>query len=134
MTKDEITGHAEVCAGLADAIQRGENIDRTVLFAALTDAAAIIRYLFGKCEVLDHEGVSMFAEAIRRGHRYVLLMTPRDGALRLRMTPSDMQTAEVAQMLREELEGNCESAGCLSCPDCDPEFFGAARDEKGGMK
>ena len=52
MTKDEITGHAEVCAGLADAIQRGENIDRTVLFAALTDAAAIIRYLFGKFDIL----------------------------------------------------------------------------------
>lgn len=109
MTKDEITGHASICAGLADAIQRGEEIDRTVLLAALTDAAAIIRDLSSKREALDHEGVAMFAEAIRRGHRYVLLMTRRDGALRLRLSPSDMPAAEVVQMLREELNGSCEA-------------------------
>lgn len=126
MTNKDIVGHAEVCSGLADAVHRGEQIDSSVLFAALNDAAVIIRDLLGKCEALDKEGVSMFAEAIRRWHRYVLLMAPRDGTLRLCMTPSDMPTDEVIQMLREELGGRCEAAGCLSCPDCDPEFFGAA--------
>lgn len=123
MTNDEITGHAEVCAGLAKAIERGEDIDRAVLFAALTDAAAIIRDLNGKCEALNHEGVATFAEAIRRGHRYVLLMMPRDEALRLRMSLSNMSSTEVVRMLREELNGSCEYAGCLSCPDCDRNFF-----------
>lgn len=131
VTKDEIASHASICAGLADAIQRGEQIDSSVLVAALTDAAAIIKHLIDKSEALDQEGVSMFAEAIRRGHRYVLLMTPRDGALRLRMSPSDMQKDEIMQMLREELNGTCEAAGCLSCPDCDPESFGATSGTKG---
>jgi hypothetical protein len=69
--------------------------------------------------------VEALLESILRGHRYVLLITPRNWALRLRMNPSDMQADEIMQMLREELEMNCEAAGCLSCPDCDPEFFGS---------
>lgn len=53
----EAKGHANVCSSLARAIERGEDVDKAVLFAALTDAAAHIQMLLGRQEIVVKRAV-----------------------------------------------------------------------------
>lgn len=78
----------------------------------------------------------MRADAERyRWLRDVTCGLPDDMPVVAARTPDDV-VCLVGQELDDAIdrardEKTCEAAGCLSCPDCDPESFGAASGTKG---
>ena len=104
-TLEEAASHARVCSGLAE-----QHKSDPVLFAALTDAAAIIRDL---------------RSAVAR-------VQARIGALMLEYCPDEMTPEQVAEWARHQRPANptivhCDNCGCdwvdnginpIGCPYC----------------